>query len=299
MKRTDLVSTEGANLAFDVQGSGEALLFIPGAGGDAGVYGPLGSILSDGYTVITYDRRCNARSNGDTDAPLDIAQQARDAVAVLRAAGHERALVFGNSGGANIALQLASDHPGSIALLAAHEPPAIALLSDEPDTMAFVEQVHQTSQTQGAPAAMRLFASRLVGFGPPPGQPGGLGGGPLGGAPGGPPGASPNGPPPGPPGGRPGGLGQAKDMSFFFSREYLPITLFRPDLAAIRAAEVPIVVLAGDKSGDAYYVRSARKVAEALGCQMRTVPGNHLAFLIEPAAFAAALRAVLASARNP
>jgi len=101
------------------------------------------------------------------------------------------------------------------------------------------------------------------------------------------------------PGGRPGGLGQAKDMSFFFSREYLPITLFRPDLAAIRAAGVPTVVLAGERSGDAYYVRSARKVAEALGCPMRTVPGNHLAYLIEPAAFAGALRAVLASARNP
>lgn len=288
MKRTDLVSTEGADLAFDVQGTGEALLLIPGAGGDAGVYGPLASLLSDGYTVITYDRRCNARSTGDRDAPLDMAQQARDAVAVLRAAGHQRALVFGNSGGANIALQLAADHPGSIALLAAHEPPALALLSDEPDTMAFVEQVHQTSQTQGAPAAMGLFASRLVGFGPPPGQRGGPGGGA--------PGGSPNGPPPG---GRPGGLGQAKDMSFFFSREYLPITLFRPDLAALRAAGVPTVVLAGEKSGDAYYVRSARKVAEALGCPVRTVPGNHLAFLIEPAPFADALRGVLASARNP
>lgn len=288
MKRTDLVSTEGADLAFDVQGTGEALLLIPGAGGDAGVYGSLASLLSDGYTVITYDRRCNARSTGDRDAPLDMAQQARDAVAVLRAAGHQRALVFGNSGGANIALQLAADHPGSIALLAAHEPPAIALLSDEPDTMAFVEQVHQTSQTQGASAAMGLFVSRLVGFGPPPDQRGGPGGGA--------PGGSPNGPPPG---GRPGGLGQAKDMSFFFSREYLPITLFRPDLAAIRAAGVPTVVLAGEKSGDAYYVRSARKVAEALGCPIRTVPGNHLAFLIEPAPFADALRGVLASARNP
>ena len=282
MKRSNVVSTEGADLAFDVQGSGEALLLVPGAGGDGGVYGPLAPILSDAWTVITYDRRCNARSTGDTGAPLDMAQQARDAVAVLRAAGYQRALVFGNSGGANIALQIAADHPGSVAFLVAHEPPVVTLLPDDADTQEFVQTVYRTSQAQGAPAAMGLFASRLVGFGPPPGPPGGS--------------PPPGGPPAGPPGGRPGGLGQAKDLSFFFSREYLPITLFRPDLDAIRAAGVPSVVLAGERSGDAYYVRSARKVAEGLGCPMRTVPGNHLAFLIEPGPFAGALRDVLASA---
>ena len=62
---------------------------------------------------------------------------------------------------------------------------------------------------------------------------------------------------------------------------------------------MPAVVLAGEKSGEAYYVRSSRKVAEGLGCPMRTVPGNHLAFLIEPGPFAAALRDVLASAPAP
>jgi len=164
MKHTDTVHTEGADLAFDVQGSGAPLLLIPGAGGDAGVYGPLAPLLSDTYTVITYDRRCNARSTGNRDAPLDMAQQARDAVAVLRAAGHEKALVFGNSGGANIALQMAADHPGSIAFLAVHEAPAIGLLGDDQDTLAFVDRVYQTSQAEGAPAAMKLFASRLAGL---------------------------------------------------------------------------------------------------------------------------------------
>lgn len=276
MKHTDTAHNEGADLAFDVQGSGEPLLLIPGAGGDASVYGPLAPMLSDTYAVITYDRRCNARSTGDRDAPLDMAQQARDAVAVLRAAGHERALVFGNSGGANIALQLAADHPGSVSFLAAHEPPAIGLLGGDQDTLAFVDRVHQTSQAEGAPAAMKLFASRLAGFTPSPG------------------------PPPGPPQAgaapRPGGLGQAKDMRFFFSKEYLNITLFKPNLAAIRAAGVPVAVLAGEKSGDAYYVRSARKVAEGLGRPLQTVPGNHLAFLFEPAPFAAAIRGVLGAA---
>lgn len=274
MKRTDAAHNEGADLVIDVQGSGEPLLLIPGAGGDSGVYGPLAPMLADTYQVIAYDRRCNARSTGDRDAPLNMAQQARDAVAVLRAAGHGKVLVFANSGGANIALQMAADYPDSILFLAAHEPPVVSLLEDDQDTLAFVDKVYQTAQAEGAPAAMRLFASRMVGFAPPPGPP------PAGAAP------------------RPGGLGQAKDMSFFFSKEYLAITLFKPDLAGIRAAGVPVAVLAGDKSKDAYYVRAARKVAEALGCPMQTVPGNHLGFLFEPGPFAAAIRGVLASARS-
>jgi len=276
MKYSDTVHTEGADLAFDVQGSGPPLLLIPGAGGDAGVYGPLAPMLADTYTVITYDRRCNARSTGDRDAPLEMAQQARDAVAVLRAAGHQKAMVFGNSGGANVALQLAADHPDSIAFLAIHEAPAIGLLGDDPDTLAFVDRVYQTSQAEGGPAAMKLFASRLAGLMlPPPGaQP------PAGAAP------------------RPGGLGQTKDMGFFFSKEYLNITLFTPDLAAIKASGVPVAVLAGEKSGNAYYVRATRKVAEELGRQVRVVPGNHLAFLFEPGPFAAAIRAILAAGRG-
>jgi len=140
MKRTEAAHSESADLVFDVQGSGEPLLLIPGAGGDAWVYGPRAALLSDTYEVITYDRRCNSRSSGDTGAPFDMAQQARDAVAVLRATGHPKALVFGNSGGANIALQLAADHPSHVALLAAHEAPALGLLVDEADTMAFVQQ---------------------------------------------------------------------------------------------------------------------------------------------------------------
>jgi len=66
------------------------------------------AMLSDACEVITYDRRCSARSPGGTGAPFGMAQQARGAVAVLRAAGHPKALVFGSSGGASTALQLGS-----------------------------------------------------------------------------------------------------------------------------------------------------------------------------------------------
>ena len=257
---TASVGSDGADLVYDVRGSGPPLLLIAGAGGDASVYARLSLLLADTFAVITYDRRGNARSTGDLTVGLDMAQQARDAVAVLRAAGYDKALVFGNSGGANIALQIAADHPDAVATLIVHECPVVSLLGDD-EILTFVEHVYQVSQAEGAPAAMKIFAGSLVGMGSP--------------------------------GGRPGGLGQLKDLSFFFAKEYLPITLCHPDLGAVRAAGVPAVVLVGEKSGDAYYVRSSRKVAERVGCACVNVPGNHLAFLIDPEPFAAALRDVL------
>ncbi|WP_242685733.1 alpha/beta fold hydrolase [Staphylococcus simiae] len=59
------------------------LLTIVGFGGDADTYADLASILSNQYTVVRYDRRCNSRSTGDYHADLDVAQQARDAVQLL------------------------------------------------------------------------------------------------------------------------------------------------------------------------------------------------------------------------
>ena len=259
-KRTSSVHTEGAELVFDVVGAGRPSLLIPGAGGEADVHARPPPLLADAFTVITYDRRGNARSSGDRDANLVMAQQGRDAVAVIRAAGYGKALVFGNSGGANIAIRVAADHPDAVEALVVHEAPAVGLL-DDAEVLAFVERVHRLAEAEGAMAAMKLFAGSLVGMDFS--------------------------------GGRPGGLGQPKDLSFFFAKEYLGITLFQPDLAAVKAAGTPAAVLVGEKSGDAYYVRSSRKVAEGIGCPCVTVPGNHLAFLVDPEPFARALRDVL------
>jgi pimeloyl-ACP methyl ester carboxylesterase len=227
-------------------------------------YGPLASLLSDRYAAIMYDRRCNARSTGDVTADLDMAQQARDALAVLRASGHQSATIFGNSGGASIALQLAADAPMRVKRLVLHEPPAVSLLDDGGKTLTFVKNVHAAFESGGAPAAIRLFASGFVDFD--------FGRGP------------------------PGGPGQQKDLEFFFAHEYWNIMLAEPNLSAIREAGVSAVVLAGEKGGAAYYVQAALKVAEGLGSTLTIVPGNHLAFLIEPARFAGVLKRILSSA---
>jgi len=268
MTGTGTVHTEGAAIVYDYVGTGPLLLTIAGGGGDAIRYAPMARLLADAYTVVSYDRRGNSRSTGDATADLDMARSARDAAAVIRALGAERAYVFGNSGGASIGLKLAEDTPDVIAGLVAHEPPIIAILPDAARWRAFDEEVHETYLTQGLGPAMRLFFSSLVGFDAPP-------------------------PPPGAASGGPRNIGGGPNMDFFMAREFLPISTYAPDLDAIARQRVPIVAAAGRRSADAYYARTARLLAERLGCRYAEFPGNHNAFMNDTAAFAASLREAL------
>lgn len=124
------VLTEGDTLFFKVTGSGIPLLFIAGGGGDGDLYLPLADELANDYKIITYDRRANARSSMNFPNNFDISQQARDAVAVLHAAGENAAIVFGNSSGGIIALEMASLFPQNTIGIIAHEPPIVEFHPD-------------------------------------------------------------------------------------------------------------------------------------------------------------------------
>ncbi|MEV0404962.1 alpha/beta hydrolase [Actinoallomurus sp. NPDC050550] len=243
--------------------NGPLLLLISGGGGEAARYAPISAILAEDYTVVSYDRRGNSRSTGDTTIDLDMAQQARDAAAVIHAMGHDDAYVFGNSGGANIALQLATDHPAVIRGLVAHEGPTTPLLPHADTWLAFIERVHAAFTSHGAAEAFKVFATELVGFDTTPQQ------------------------------ARVAAGEMPPNAEFFMAREYVAISRYNPDLDTIRRNEVPMVTAAGRDSADAYYARTARIQAERLGCPYIEFPGNHLGFIFEAEAFATALRSAL------
>lgn len=259
--RTHTVQTEGAEIVYDVWGSGPPLLLIPGGGGMDVVYYPSAELLAARHTVISYDRRCNGRSTGDRAPMLDMAQQARDAVAVINAAGFSEAAVFGNSGGAHVALQLTADHPKAVTRLILHEAPTTSLLTNETLIHHYVSLVHAAYRIAGPHAAMALFAMGGRGI-PPNALPRHL-------------------------------MDGMRGMHFFFGHEYIPITRYCPDLGAVRAANVPMVMLVGERSGEAYYVRTSRAVAEGLGCPCITIPGHHIVFHSDPEDFARAMAAQL------
>src|SRR5262245_15603751 len=114
------VTTEGDDLYFEVRGQDQPLLMIPGGGGDGQSYAATAQLLSEDFKVIIYDRRAGGRSTMNHPDHFDVAQQSRDAVAVLQAVGETSSYVLGNSSGAVIALDMATTYPEAVRAIVAH-----------------------------------------------------------------------------------------------------------------------------------------------------------------------------------
>lgn len=112
--------------------------------------------------MLTYDRRGNSRSPlHQAPAKITMAEQSADAVAVLRANGFSAARIFGNSGGATIALDLAARHPQAVDAVVSHEPPVPRVLPDADDYLAVYDEINRALETAGWLAAFRLFQARI------------------------------------------------------------------------------------------------------------------------------------------
>lgn len=269
--RTGHVTTEGDDLYFEVRGSGPPLLMIAGGQGDAGFYTAPAALLADEFQVITYDRRGNSRSTRNV-TDFDITQQARDALAVLRAAGHDSAAVFGNSGGAIIALELAARFPASVTAIVAHEPPILAV---EPDrrSLALFEAIDRTARLFGIDAAMSMFSLSVgipfTAYGSIPAD---------------------------------FSARTSGNQAFFVTHEMRDFVAYRPDLAALEAGKVPVVLAVGatTRATNRYYGRPAAILAEKLDAPLVVFPGHHLSYFDLPTSWTDTLRTTLHTAgRTP
>ncbi len=100
----------GVRLAYDVRGSGGALLLVQGLAYARWGWEPVVDRLAASFTVVQFDNR----GVGGSDAPpgpYTARLMAEDAVAVLNAAGIERAHVLGASLGGMIAQEIALGWP--------------------------------------------------------------------------------------------------------------------------------------------------------------------------------------------
>lgn len=125
MERADI---DGVTLEYEMQGSGEPVVFIHGAlMGDT--YAPLMAEPSvKDFRLIRYRRRGYAGSS-PAESPLSIAGQAADCLALIRKLGAEPAHVVGHSSGGIMALQLALDAPDAVRSLTLLEAAMLAVPS--------------------------------------------------------------------------------------------------------------------------------------------------------------------------
>ena len=153
-------SADGTVIDFDQLGDGPAVILICAGPTDRNSNGELAGLLAASCTVFNYDRRGRGQS-GDT-APYSVQREIEDLDAVITAAGGSAA-VFGNSGGAFLAVQaVAKGLP--ITKLAFWEPPYI-IEGTRPAVPADYREQQEKLLAEGRPGDMvELFLTKAVGM---------------------------------------------------------------------------------------------------------------------------------------
>lgn len=261
----------GARLHYEVRGHGPLLLVL-GSPMAAADFLPLAHAMAGDHTVLTYDPRGLGHSSiEDPDQDATPALRADDVVALLDAVGAESADVFGSSGGAVTGLALAAAHPNRVRTLVAHEPPLLELLPDAERHRAATEEVIATFHRDGVESAWMAFMAQ-AGFdlGDPDA-----------------------GPPPGPEPTPEEHARQLADAARFFDHELRDTTGYLPDIAALTAGGVRIVVGLGVESGRLLTDATTRALSALLDREPVMFPGDHTGFISLPGEFADALRSAL------
>jgi pimeloyl-ACP methyl ester carboxylesterase len=258
------VITEGAEIYCERRSNGPLLLLITGGMGDAGFYSSAADILSNEFTVLNYDRRCNSRSTGDRRIDMTVSQQASDAAAIIKAMRNDKAIIFGSSGGGIIGLELAAAKPEVIESLIVHEPPVIELLPavDADKWRSFHHDIYMKNLHEGWQAALPEFTATLIGAPDIP---------------------------------FPSDLNErvCGNMDFFFRHEYKAFVQYIPDVKRIRENKVKMVTAVGRDSDDSQYVQSTRALASKVHCECIEFPGQHDVSFYNPEEFAKAVRSTL------
>ena len=107
----------GVRLHWEEQGQGTPLLLVMGHRYSAALWYPLIPALAAKHRVIWFDNQGTGQSGASRN--LTVPQMARDALAVMDAAGVERAHIFGVSMGGVIVLELAMQQPRRVVSLIA------------------------------------------------------------------------------------------------------------------------------------------------------------------------------------
>jgi pimeloyl-ACP methyl ester carboxylesterase len=268
-KHMSILNVPSASLSYEVTGSGPLLILIPGAAGTGEVFRPLVHALSAQYQVVTYDRR--GFSQSVLDGPQDDAHRLMtDADDVRRLIEHltdQPAIVFGNSSGALVALEMLIHSPEAVQTVVAHEPPAVTLLPDVARWLAFFDEVYDTYRKEGVPKALHQFASGVLGSADHQMMEHTMR--------------------------KHASESRLANARYWMEHELRQYPRVELDLAALAAYAERIVLAGGRDSHEQMTYQPNKVLASQLGCEIIDFPSGHLGFLSFPAAFARELLNVL------
>lgn len=248
-----IVRNEGCDLHYWYQGKGPLITFIPGGNGHGRQYNNIMAALSDRFTCVTFDRRQMSSSKVDVNKLISPPQQARDILAVIRAVGFERSVIFGNSLGGVLALQFALDHPEVVEQLLVHEAPTFLLLPDASEVFEWVLHLVEVKQRDGYKAAAAEFQKCLIGYDDE--------------------GVPATTPP------------EVENVINFWDNEFYIISTYTPNLWRLKDIGTKVGLLRGVRSKDAKYARTTYEQEKILGCPRMDVPGHHQGYEVETAEF--------------
>jgi pimeloyl-ACP methyl ester carboxylesterase len=114
-------SSDGTSIAYDVAGTGPALVITGGAFNTRHSPGELVGLLAPHFTVYTWDRR--GRGDSGNTLPYAVEREVEDLAAVIAAAGGS-AFAYGHSSGAILTLEAAMSG-AAMSKIAVYEPPYV------------------------------------------------------------------------------------------------------------------------------------------------------------------------------
>ncbi|MEU4952452.1 alpha/beta fold hydrolase [Streptomyces lavendulae] len=274
-RQTSSLAVPGATLHYRLEGSGPLLLISQSGEGDADRTVDLVPHLTDAFTVLTYDRRGLSRSRlAEPGRTTSIAEHAEDVHRLLAAVTDGPALMLGCSLGAVIGLHLAARHPGQVSTLVAHEPvaprllPAAGRVRHEAE-LAGIRELHRTAGLAEALAAV----ARSLGIDPVRQETE--------------PGLTP----------QPMDERRRANFGYFLEHDVLAVLQDTLDPAALAGSTTRILAAVGATTPATVFDHGCViALAELLGTGTETFPGGHNGNTTHPRAYAARLRALLATA---
>lgn len=161
-----LASSDGTTIAYELVGSGPAMILIDGAlcFRDAGPMRPIAEALRGRLSVVLYDRRGRGESDdalADPSARAEaVAREIGDLAALVDAAGGTAALFGMSSGGALALAAAAALGPDRVPRVAVYEPPYLPepLLAS---AQAYTHDLLAALAAGDRAAAVELFLRRV------------------------------------------------------------------------------------------------------------------------------------------